>query len=142
MKTLFAAEWTSFSISYHPSYNLLVWVFIAMVLDLLTGLINAYLHHTARRSAGLRKTLRKFTQYAGSILVSVILMNTFQQDHPVVRYLNDGLLVMLIYIETTSVFENLYAMDSTSMFARYFIGPVLRLLTLSIRKMQSKSMDN
>jgi phage-related holin len=112
-------------------------VFIAMMLDLATGIIKAVMHRTARTSAGYRKTARKFTQYIGSILVSVILMNTFRQEHPVVQYINDGLLILLIYIETTSIFENLYAIDSTSMFARYFIAPVLRLLTLYMRKLQA-----
>lgn len=141
MKALFAADWSSFSIIYHPSYNLLIWVFIAMMLDLLTGIIKAVMLRNARTSAGYRKTARKFTQYIGSILVSVILMNTFRQEHPVVQYVNDGLLILLIYIETTSIFENLYAMDSTSMFARYFIAPVLRLLTLYMRKLHAEQKD-
>ena len=135
MKNLFAADWSAFSIVYHPSYNLLAWVLIAMVLDLITGIVKAVMLHKARRSSGFGKTARKFTQYAGSILVSVILMNTFKQEHPVVQYVNDGLLILLIYIETTSIFENLYAIDSSSMFARYFIAPVLRLLTLYMRKL-------
>lgn len=138
MKTLFAADWSAFSIHFYPSYNLLAWVFIAMVLDLITGIIKAVIHRNARTSSGYRKTARKLTQYIGSIMVSVILMNTFQQEHPVVQYVNDGLLILLIYIETTSIFENLYAIDSTSMFARYFIAPVLRLLTLYMRKLHQE----
>lgn len=138
MKTLFTGD---FSIVFHPSFNLLIWVFIAMMLDLFTGIVKALMHHNARTSSGYRKTARKFTQYIGAIMVSVILMNTFRQEHPVVQYMNDGLLILLIYIETTSVFENLYAIDSSSMFARYFIAPVLRLLTLYMKKLQRGETD-
>lgn len=120
--------------SFLPSVNLLAWVFIAMVLDLITGVAKATVLKEARTSSGYRKTVIKFTQYAGAILAGIILGNVLPQEIELVRYVTDGLLILLVYIETTSIFENLYAIDSNSPFSKYFISPVLRLLTLAIRK--------
>ncbi|QJB39720.1 phage holin family protein [Chitinophaga oryzae] len=122
-----------FKFSFIPSVNLLGWVFLAMVLDLVTGVIKAIVLKEARTSSGYRKTVVKFTQYAGAILVGIIMGNSLSHDD-VVQYVNDGLLVLLIYIETTSIFENLYAIDNSSPFSRYFIAPMLKLLTLAIQK--------
>jgi len=123
-----------FKYSFLPSGNLLAWVFIAMLVDLVTGIIKAWQLNEARTSAGYRKTVIKFTQYAGAVVVGVILGNALPQDYEIVSYVNDGLLVLLIYIEATSIFENLYAIDSTSQFSKYFIAPILRVLTFAIKK--------
>lgn len=131
-----------FKLNFLPSANLLAWVFIAMVLDLATGVTKAIVTHDARTSTGYRKTITKFIQYAGAILVGVILGNTLQKDNILVGYVNDGLLILLIYIEATSIFENLYAIDSTSAFSRYFISPILKLLTLAIKKTPLAQTDN
>lgn len=123
-----------FELNFLPSLNLLAWVFIAMVLDLITGVAKAIALRDARTSTGYRKTITKFFQYVVAILVGVILGNTLPKDNVIVGYVNDGLLILLIYIEATSIFENLYAINSTSQFSRYFISPILKLLTLAIRK--------
>lgn len=125
---------TWFKLSFLPSANLLAWVFLAMTLDLVTGVIKAVVMHDARTSSGYRKSVIKFTQYAGAILVGVILGNSLPRDYEIVGYVNDGILILLIYIEATSIFENLYAIDSTSPFSKYFISPILKVLTFAIKK--------
>ncbi len=126
-----------FKLTFLPDANLLMWVFIAMMLDFISGVIKAVVQHEARTSSGFRKTVIKFTQYAGAILVGVVLANTIP-DNVIVGYVNSALLILLIYIEATSVFENLYAIDSSSPFSRFFISPVLKLLTLATKKLAPK----
>ncbi|GAA0561488.1 phage holin family protein [Chitinophaga japonensis] len=123
-----------FKVIFLPDANLLAWVFISMLLDLITGVVKAVVLKQARTSSGYRKTVIKFTQYAGAIAVGIILANTMQKDSAIVGYVNSALLILLIYIEATSIFENLYAIDNSSPFSRYFIAPILKLLTLAIKK--------
>jgi len=126
---------TFFKITFLPDANLIAWVFITMLLDLITGVIKAVVLHQARTSSGYRKTVIKFTQYVGAMAVGIILANTLSKDSEIVGYVNSALLILLIYIEATSIFENLYAIDNTSPFSRFFIAPILKLLTLAIKKM-------
>lgn len=123
-----------FKLTFLPNMNLLAWVFIAMLIDLITGIRKAAVLGEARTSAGFRKSINKFIQYAGAIVGGVILANTLPKDTAIVGYVQDFLLIFIIYIEVTSIFENLYAIDSTSQFARFFISPILRLLTFAIKK--------
>lgn len=124
-----------FKLSFLPDANLLTWVFIAMLFDLITGIIKAVVLRQARTSAGYRKTVIKFTQYVGAIAVGVILANTLPKENVIVSFVNSALLILLIYIEATSIFENLYVIDSSSPFSRFFIAPILKLLTFAMNKM-------
>jgi hypothetical protein len=77
-------------------------------------------------------------QYGGSIVVSVILTNTATNKEmegaaTMLNFFSDGLLVFIIYVEATSIFENLYAMDQKSTFSKYIIKPVLSLLTMQLK---------
>lgn len=123
-----------FKLTFLPDKNLLAWVFIAMLLDLITGVAKAVVMKDTRMSTGYQKTVKKFIQYGGAIAVGVVLANTLPPGNDIVEYVNSALLILLIYIEATSIFENLYAIDSNSSFSRYFIAPILRLLTLAIKK--------
>ena len=135
MQMLAATGFTAwFHLTFLPSANLLAWVFLAMTLDLITGVIKAVVLKEARTSSGYRKSVIKFTQYAGAILVGMIMGNALPKGYSIVQYVNDGILILLIYIEATSIFENLYAIDSTSPFSKYFISPILKLLTFAIKK--------
>ncbi|HAN37430.1 MAG TPA: hypothetical protein DCQ29_00890, partial [Chitinophagaceae bacterium] len=74
----------------------------------------------------------------GSIGICVILNHSAKENgyidvQNVLKWLNDGLLIFIIYIEVTSIFENLYAIDSNSTFAKFFIKPILNLLTFQIK---------
>lgn len=124
-----------------PNVDLLAWMSIAIVADFFTGLMKAIVLKTPRTSKGYRETLSKFLQYSGAIIGSVILSNGItktslinQENHSaIMHYMNDALLSYIIYIEVTSIFENLYACDQKTKFARFIIVPVLKLLTLQIK---------
>lgn len=122
------------SVKFLPDISLLCWVFIAMLLDFLTGITKAIVLNQARTSSGYRKTIIKFTQYAGAIAVGIVLGNSLPPDNIIVEYVNSALLILLIYIEATSILENLYAMDNSSVFSKYFISPLLRVLTMTMKK--------
>ena len=131
-----------FKLTFLPNMNLLTWVFIAMLIDLITGIRKAAVLGEARTSAGFRKSINKFIQYAGAIVGGVILANTLPKNTAIVGYVQDFLLIFIIYIEVTSIFENLYAIDSKSQFAKYFIGPILKLLTFAIKKATISDNEN
>jgi phage-related holin len=124
-----------------PSVNLLLWMSIAIVVDFATGVAKAIVHKKPRTSTGYRGSLTKIIQYIGAITAIIILnsviaitatVNTI--DHTVIaKYLNDGIVIFIIYIEVTSIFENLYACDQTSKFSKFVITPLLKLLTLQLK---------
>lgn len=142
MKTLIATAIMLFiKTLFLPNVDLLIWMAIAMAGDWSTGILKSVILQIPRTSSGYRKTLSKFLQYAGSIIASVILTNVVSKtkfvdketEFAIVNYLNDGLLIYIIYIEVTSIFENLYACDHKSKFSKFIIAPLLKLLTFQIK---------
>jgi hypothetical protein len=138
MKILSIALLLFIKVAFLPSVSLLSYMAIAMVLDFVTGIAKAKVLNQARTSAGYRRSVIKFLQYGGSIAVSLILANAgegraAEPFKAMLSYFNDGLIIFIIYIEATSVFENLYAIDSRTLMSRYFIAPVLKILTWQIR---------
>lgn len=125
---------TWFKITFLPSGNLLAWVFIAMLVDLITGVAKAYVQDQVRTSTGLRRTIIKFTQYTVAILICTVLGNVLPPENVVVGYVGDGLLIFIIYVEAVSVLENAVAIDSESTFSKYFLIPLHKLLTVAIKK--------
>jgi len=123
-----------FKLTFLPDANLIVWVLLAVLFDFVTGIIKAIIQKEIRTSSGYRKTVIKLTQYMGAIAVGIILGNVLPKDTAVLHCLNSGMLIFLLYIEATSIFENLYAIDSSSTFSKYFIAPVLRILTLAVKR--------
>lgn len=138
MKILSIALLLFIKITFLPSVSLLSYMAIAMVLDFVTGIAKAKVLNQARTSAGYRRSVIKFLQYGGSIAVSLILANAGESKatdpfRAIFSHFNDGLLLFIIYIEATSVFENLYAIDNKTSISRYFIAPVLKILTWQIK---------
>jgi len=126
-------------INHLPKGTLLTWLAISFVLDLITGIGKSVLNGVARTSTGYRKTIAKFLQYFGAIGVSIIMGNTLS-DNPAfaaaretISFMNDGLLVFIIYIELTSVCENLIEASPESPFAKYFIVYLHRVLTFTFK---------
>jgi hypothetical protein len=146
--------WTlNIKFNFLPSPNLLVIMGITIVLDFVTGIIKAKLSNQARTSEGYRKTVIKFTQYGGSVLVGCLLkyVGSKQSDmtniNQYIDYLNNGLLIFIVFIETTSILENIYAIDKETPFSKYLISPLLKLLTFQIKnnpieKLAEKQSDN
>lgn len=121
-----------------PSTSLLMTMGLAIVLDFVTGVIKAVVLKNDRTSEGYRRSVVKFTQYGGAVLVSMLLSYLAEQNQQFVQlqtyinYLGNGLLSFIIFIEATSVFENMYAIDNKTPFSRYFIKPLLKILTFQI----------
>lgn len=138
MEPLAAGFLQFFKVSFLPSAPLLFYMGLAILIDFITGIAKSKLLGIARTSKGYRKTVIKFVQYGGALAIGVVLANI--GDAPandpsklMTAYFNNALIIFVIYIEVTSVFENLYAMDQKSLFSKYFISPMLRLLTWQIK---------
>lgn len=129
------------NLNFLPTGTLLVVMGITIILDFITGVIKAAMNNKARTSEGYRKTVIKFIQYGGALCVSIVLkyLTITQGDSemkaiaPFLGYLNDGLLFFIVFIEITSILENLYAVDKRSPMALYIIKPLLRIMTFAIK---------
>lgn len=93
----------------------LKWLFIAMIVDLVTGVTKVWVKegHKAITSKGLRDTVAKFIQYGAFLIVTNILAN-FEVNGKVVAplgFITDSAYVILILIEIKSVYENIVAMN-------------------------------
>lgn len=139
--TTVAGAFTLLNITFQwvPSASLLLAMGLAITLDFITGVIKAIVQKQNRTSEGYRKTIVKFVQYGGAVGVAMLL-NYVSSTKPSMAnvslymgYLNDGLLSFIIFIETTSVLENMYAIDSSTPFSRWVIKPLLRLFTFQIK---------
>lgn len=141
MKTaILAGIFTLLNVTFNwiPSTSLLMTMGLAIVLDFVTGVIKAVVLKNDRTSEGYRRSVVKFTQYVGAVLVSMLLSYLAEQNQQFIQlqtyinYLGNGLLSFIIFIEATSVFENMYAIDNKTPFSRYFIKPLLKILTFQI----------
>jgi len=141
MKLLIAGLVTLLNINFKilPSFDLLIVMGITIIADLVTGIIKAVMMGKARTSEGYRKTVIKFMQYGGAITVGLLLkflsakkseMADFSQY---AGYLSSGLVIFIIFIEVTSILENISAMDNSTVFCKYLITPLLKLLTFQIK---------
>lgn len=121
-----------------PSLGLLQWMGIAIVVDFFTGVVKAAVLGRPITSNGFKQTVIKFLQYGGAITVGIILNNAARHNNldgikSLLDYLNNGLVVFIIYIEVTSIFENIYECDKNSPMGRFFIKPILKVLTFQIK---------
>lgn len=138
---LFASGFWLLNIKFNflPSVNLLVVMGITIALDFGTGVLKAIILKQVRTSEGYRKTVVKFLQYGGGVVVGCLLkyLGTKQSEmanvSQYIDYLNNGLLIFIIFIETTSILENIYAVDKETPFSKYLIAPLLKLLTFQIK---------
>lgn len=138
MKLLFAGITAFLQIKYAPELNLYLLLALMVVVDYGTGVYKAKIQGKARTSHGFRKTVSKFMQYAGAIICSVVLSKVAEQSNSelagaILPFMTPGLTSFIIYIEVTSVFENLYAIDSKSKIAVWFYKPALSLLTFQLK---------
>lgn len=140
MKSLFAyISLLSIKFIFLPNQTLLFWMLVAIGIDFITGFSKAVILKEARTSNGLRRTVTKFLQYGGGVAVGVVLNHAAHESNQpgiqdLLSWFNDGLVVFIIYIEVTSIFENLIACDNTSLIAKYFYVPAHKLLTWQITK--------
>lgn len=119
-----------------PKLSLLLWICILMAADVITGLIRSRVLKQPITSERARGTIVKFLQYFGCIGLTVVLINQNHDNKTLVQVMEwakDGLVILIIYIECLSIFENLYAMDKTTPLAVYVIQPIYFLLSLAVR---------
>ena len=119
-----------------PSFNL-VWVVLgAITLDFITGVSKAVFNKEERTSKGYRKTIIKASQYAIPILVIWALSWLAKDKAPEyvdeLQHISGFLMYFIIYIEVTSIFENLYDIDKKSVIAKYLYRPALKILKFGI----------
>ena len=138
-------------ITFYPSTNLIYWCASAILLDLLSGIFKSLAKGDFLVSNGLRKTIKKFAQYIGTVLLLFIFSNVFTHDpeatkraldffgdniynqiHSSLEYINNLVLLIIVYTELLSISENLIAIDHTSGFSRWVLKPIHRLLSLAI----------
>lgn len=133
--------WTTLNVKFQflPSGSLILVMGLGIVLDFLTGIIKSVVLKEARTSQGYRKTIVKFTQYGGSVLVGMLLKYIGSKNSDMANisvyadYLTDGLVIFIIFVEITSVMENIYAIDKETPFSKYLVGPLLKILTFQIK---------
>lgn len=117
---------------------LLVAMVVAMGLDFLTGIIKAKIHKIARTSEGYRLTVKKTVQYfsaAGLCLgLNYLVKTVIAEKTEAMLYINMFVLCFIIYIEITSILENLYQIDHKSKFSKFMIRPLLSIMKLGLEK--------
>jgi hypothetical protein len=126
-----------------PKVSLLLMMFLAMTFDFITGIAKAYVLKQKITSKALRRTVIKFSQYGGAILIGLGLSymsrevgtfnETWKYAPKFMNFFNNSLLVFIITIETRSIVENITAMDRNSRFAKGFLYPALRILDIQIK---------
>lgn len=115
----------------HPSINLLYVMFGAIAFDFVTGFAKAKFKKQQRTSEGFRRTLVKILQYIPSVAIYVAAeLVPGQRDN--LQKVAGWITMFILYIEITSIMENLYEIDSKSKIAKYVYRPALRILKLGL----------
>lgn len=122
-------------ITFMPNLNLLMWVAVAVAIDLVTGVAKSAFHNIKPTSGGFKRTIVKALQYAGLIVAGIVIGNTTKESNELVQWINDGMLLFLIYIEVYSIIENLRDLNPESKIAKMIFVPLLSILTFGIDKL-------
>jgi hypothetical protein len=131
-----------------PPADLLLWLGIAMILDLITGIAKAVKKEIPRTSTGLRRTVVKFIQYGGAIAIGIILANVSEHQNDsssqiIYKYFSNSMLIFIIFIEIKSILENMIEVSPDGDFTRFFLKPIHDILSVDfsrfIKKPQNES---
>lgn len=117
-----------------PTFSLFTVVLIAIALDFATGLLKATMKKEARTSQGYRKTVVKITQYMIPILLIYIAGKQIPEHAVLLKQASGYLMMFIIYIEATSIFENLYEIDKKTVVSKFLYRPALMILKFGIEK--------
>lgn len=127
-------------LNYVPDGSLLLGLLIMMGVDLAFGVAKSVVLNIVRTSEGFRRTLAKFIQYGGSIIIGMVLLNIksvsssyFGQEYS--SLFGDFMLYIMIYVEVVSILENMEAMGQSNDFVKYFVRPLRRLITFQMRNL-------
>jgi len=112
----------------------LKWLFIAMAVDLATGIAKVWKKegHHAITSKGLRDTVTKFIQYGGFLIITQVLTHFQIGGQPVTTWtwINKVAYEFILMVEVKSVYENVVA-----------INPKLDFVSKVIKKIAEMSSD-
>lgn len=115
---------TAFLLQLEPINNFIVryliadtgflkWLFIAMMLDLITGIAKAWSKKESITSKGLRDTIVKFIQYGSFLIITHVVTHYEIAGVAVSNYswVNKFALEFILLIEAKSVYENIVAIN-------------------------------
>lgn len=128
MMTMFS--W--FSVKYVPSGMIFMWLVLAVMVDLLTGILKAWAKKEATTSEGFRRTISKIGIYLAVIILVIIMVNIigsitlFQLPIKDLSLLIDVLLAFMVFIELYSICENVYEINPESPLSRFLVKPLLK----------------
>ena len=115
-----------------PSFRLIFFVIGAMIIDFITGVTKSKIKKVARTSEGYRKTVIKFLQYIVPMAVLWACSAVTEEYRQQIRGINGFFMLFVIYIEVTSIFENLYEMDKGTPVAKNVYRWALKILKLGL----------
>lgn len=119
-----------------PKFELIWAVLGCIIIDFGTGVLKSVIHKRARTSQGYRKTAVKLSQYLIPVFVLFAVTWVAKKNAPeyelTIRQVNGFIMYFIMYIELTSILENLYEIDSRSMIAKYVYKPLLKILKFGI----------
>lgn len=133
-KFLWAGILLWFDFLINPSFSLFTIMITAIALDFVTGVIKAKFKKQARTSEGYRKTVVKLMQYILPVVMLWSAAHFIPAKREWLEQISGWLVMFIIYIEVTSIFENLYEIDKTSMIGRYLYKYALVILKFGIEK--------
>jgi phage-related holin len=133
-KLLWASTLLMFEFLVNPSFSVFGVMLAVIFIDLVTGVVKAKFKKVNRTSEGYRKTLVKLLQY----LVPVLILwgaGKFIPEYAVrLKQASGWVMMFIIYIEVTSIFENLYEIDKTSPISKYLYKNMLVILKFGLEK--------
>lgn len=130
-----------------PTKELIWAVGIAVILDFITGIMKSKFLKKEITSEGFRKSVIKVTQYIIPVVILWGGASFIPSKTATMKEMAGWLMMFILYIEVTSVFENLYETDKTSMISKFLYKPALQILKFSLKnnpveKAATKIKDN
>lgn len=105
----------------YRDWEFLKFLLVLMVLDLLTGVLNAFLKKEAVTSFGFRKTVLKAVQY-GVFLIVMHVLSSFTingETQSIYHWVTQGAYIFLLGIEGKSILENIAKLNSSFDLSEY-----------------------
>ena len=117
-----------------PNAHLTILLGLVISIDFFSGLLKSIATGMPIISKKLQRTSIKISRYGLTIIVCYILRSLAEGAGSTWKvigdWLNDGLLILLIYTETVSVLENIIAINSNDILSREIAKPLHAFLTL------------
>lgn len=106
----------------------LIWLFIAVLLDLITGVTKAIVQNGIKHvtSQGLRMTVIKLIQYGAFLIITHVLVHFTVNGKSVspLAFVDNWAFSLLILIEVKSVYENIVAINPKLDFIKPLIDKI------------------